>query len=132
VPELILPTGEPYAHPGKIAFADNQVDASTGTVAIYADFPNPDHMLLPGQFVTATVVRSARQAACRWCRRRRCSAPATASRCMWSARATASRQRTIKTGASRLRLCGGVGPQEGELVVVSGIQKVKPGMSSTR
>ncbi len=58
VPKLILPTGQPYGESGVISFADNQVDASTGTVAIYADFPNPDQMLLPGQFVTA-LLRSA-------------------------------------------------------------------------
>ncbi len=55
VPELILPTGATYPHKGAIAFTSNQIDAGTGTVAIYADFPNPRGELLPGQFVTALV-----------------------------------------------------------------------------
>nr|WP_286775445.1 hypothetical protein [[Pseudomonas] sp. BICA1-14] len=29
------------------------IDESTGTVALRAQFPNPDHQLLPGQFVRA-------------------------------------------------------------------------------
>ena len=58
VPQLILPTGETYPHEGKIAFIDNQVDARTGTIAIYADFPNPEHMLLPGQFISAVLHRA--------------------------------------------------------------------------
>ncbi|MBK8640116.1 MAG: efflux RND transporter periplasmic adaptor subunit [Chromatiaceae bacterium] len=58
VPQLILPTGETYPHFGKIAFVDNQIDARTGTLAIYADFPNPDQMLLPGQFISAVIHRA--------------------------------------------------------------------------
>ncbi len=58
VPQLILPTGETYQHEGKIAFIDNQVDPRTGTIAIYADFPNPEHMLLPGQFIAAVIHRA--------------------------------------------------------------------------
>lgn len=55
VPQLILPTGETYKYEGKIAFVDNQIDPSTGTIAVYADFPNPEQMLLPGQFISAVI-----------------------------------------------------------------------------
>ncbi len=34
---------------------DNQIDPSTGTIAVYADFPNPEQMLLPGQFISAVI-----------------------------------------------------------------------------
>ena len=54
-PRLILPNGVPYDQPGKIAFADNAIDPSTGTIAVYADFPNPHLQLVPGQFVTVQV-----------------------------------------------------------------------------
>jgi hypothetical protein len=43
-----LPSGSIYKPTGKIAFFGNQVNAQTGTANIYADFPNPDHLLLPG------------------------------------------------------------------------------------
>jgi len=36
---------------GHIAFLDNQVDSSTGTVNVYADFANPEGLLLPGAYV---------------------------------------------------------------------------------
>ena len=52
---LQLPDGSTYAEPGKIAFLSNSVDQQTGTVSIYADFANPQRLLLPGMFVTANV-----------------------------------------------------------------------------
>ena len=48
---LDLPDGQPYPYKGKIAFLDNQVNTSTGTVNVYADFPNPNGDLLPGAYV---------------------------------------------------------------------------------
>jgi membrane fusion protein (multidrug efflux system) len=48
---LDLPDGSQYQYAGKIAFLDNQVDSSTGTVNVYADFPNPQNLLLPGAYV---------------------------------------------------------------------------------
>jgi membrane fusion protein (multidrug efflux system) len=48
---LDLPDGSQYPHVGKIAFLDNQVDSATGTVNIYADFANPQSLLLPGAYV---------------------------------------------------------------------------------
>jgi membrane fusion protein (multidrug efflux system) len=56
---LQLPDGKPYPQKGKIAFLDNQVDSSTGTVNVFADFANPNAALLPGAYVnveTAPVV----------------------------------------------------------------------------
>jgi len=54
-PRLRLPDGTEYEQPGKIAFLDNTFDPSTGTIAVYADFPNPQLKLVPGQFVQVTV-----------------------------------------------------------------------------
>lgn len=54
-PKLKLPDGTEYDQPGKIAFLDNTIDAATGTIAVYADFPNPHLQLVPGQFVQVTV-----------------------------------------------------------------------------
>jgi membrane fusion protein (multidrug efflux system) len=49
---LVLPNGKKYDHLGKIAFSDNQVDTQTGTISLYADFANPDALLLPGSYVS--------------------------------------------------------------------------------
>ena len=43
-------TGE-YVQEGVLDFTDTRVDPSTGGVKARAVFPNPDHTLLPGQFV---------------------------------------------------------------------------------
>lgn len=51
VPKIRLANGEIFDQTGKIAYVDNQVDPNTGTVRVYLDFPNPDRLLLPGQFV---------------------------------------------------------------------------------
>jgi membrane fusion protein (multidrug efflux system) len=52
---LTLPDGERYEQAGVLDFADVQTDASTGTVAMRAVFPNPDAVLVPGLYVTLRV-----------------------------------------------------------------------------
>jgi membrane fusion protein (multidrug efflux system) len=47
---LTLSNGEAYAHKGKIAFVDRQMNAQTGAIRIAAEFPNPGNVLRPGQF----------------------------------------------------------------------------------
>jgi RND family efflux transporter MFP subunit len=54
-PKLQLPDGSTYDQPGKIAFIDNTIDPSTGTIAVYAEFANPQLKLVPGQFVQVVV-----------------------------------------------------------------------------
>lgn len=41
---------------GTLSVVDNQVDASTGTVKLKADFPNADLQLWPGQFVNVRLL----------------------------------------------------------------------------
>ena len=48
--QLILADNSVFAHTGKIANTLNQVDPRTGTLELQAEFPNPQHRLLPGQF----------------------------------------------------------------------------------
>jgi membrane fusion protein (multidrug efflux system) len=54
-PQLQLPDGKTYGLPGKIAFIDNKIDPTTGTIAVYAEFPNPNLQLVPGQYVSVIV-----------------------------------------------------------------------------
>jgi membrane fusion protein, multidrug efflux system len=58
-----LPDGQPYKLTGHIAFLDNQVDTSTGTVNVYADFPNPSGALLPGAYVNVNTAPAQAQEA---------------------------------------------------------------------
>ncbi|MBF0614149.1 MAG: efflux RND transporter periplasmic adaptor subunit [Magnetococcales bacterium] len=48
---LLLEDNTPYSVVGKLQFTDMAVDAQTGAVALRAEFPNPQRILLPGQFV---------------------------------------------------------------------------------
>jgi membrane fusion protein (multidrug efflux system) len=47
---LILSDGSEYPLPGRINFGDRALDPTTGTYRLRAEFPNPDHKLLPGLF----------------------------------------------------------------------------------
>jgi len=40
---------------GKVAFVDNAVDTTTGTVKLRAEFANPEHLLWPGQLVSVSL-----------------------------------------------------------------------------
>ncbi|HEV2008613.1 MAG TPA: efflux RND transporter periplasmic adaptor subunit, partial [Burkholderiales bacterium] len=46
---------------GELAFIDNAVDTTTGTVKLRAVFPNQDKLLWPGQFATASLTLSEQQ-----------------------------------------------------------------------
>jgi membrane fusion protein (multidrug efflux system) len=47
---LTLADGSAYPHPGKIIFADRQVNMQTGTIQIVGEFPNSRNLLRPGQY----------------------------------------------------------------------------------
>ena len=51
-PRIRLADGKLYPHEGKVYVVNNEVDPATGTIAIRLKFPNPDRLLLPGQYVT--------------------------------------------------------------------------------
>jgi len=127
--ELILADGSVYPKPGEFAFADRQVDASTGTLKLAIMFPNPGNVLRPGQYAKVRAVMS--------------SIPGAV---VVSQRAVNELQgnfqvavvgpdnkvaiRTVKPGVKT----GSIvviteGLQPGERVVVEGLQKVKEGMT---
>jgi len=47
---LTLADGSVYPHPGRIIFADRQVNTLTGTIQIVGEFPNSKNLLRPGQY----------------------------------------------------------------------------------
>jgi membrane fusion protein (multidrug efflux system) len=48
--QLILADGSVHEHLGKIVNFDAAIDPTTGTLTLEADFPNPDRVVLSGQF----------------------------------------------------------------------------------
>src|SRR5690625_2723609 len=49
---LRLPNGSDYPHKGEIDFAASETDPRTGTIPVRLRFPNPNSVLLPGQYLT--------------------------------------------------------------------------------
>lgn len=127
VARLRLADGSLYEHMGEFRFINNQANSDTGTLSVWLRFPNPDLLLRPGQFVTVLLSREVEQA---------------------SLAIPQSAVLTGQTGHTVLVVGGDnkvearpvvlgaregtdwevrSGLQEGERVVVEGIQKAKPG-----
>ncbi|MBQ0742947.1 MAG: efflux RND transporter periplasmic adaptor subunit, partial [Pseudomonas sp.] len=58
---LTLENGSEFDQVGKMNFYAMTIDQATGTVALRAEFPNPDRLLLPGQFVNARIQAGTRE-----------------------------------------------------------------------
>jgi membrane fusion protein (multidrug efflux system) len=55
---VVLDDGSELPRPGKLLFSDVSVDASSGQVTLRAEVPNPDGLLLPGQYVRVRLVQA--------------------------------------------------------------------------
>ncbi|MDQ2823816.1 MAG: efflux RND transporter periplasmic adaptor subunit [Pseudomonadota bacterium] len=125
---LMLSDGTRYAERGKLQFADVSVDTSTGNVTLRAIFPNPKHDLLPGMFVRAVVETGVKEDAIVVPQvgiTRNAKGEATA---MVLGKDGKVAQKIITTGGTYgdgwLVTSGLI---DGDLVIVEGLQKVKPG-----
>src|SRR5882672_3008504 len=58
---LKLEDGSEYGREGTLQFSEVTVDQSTGSVTLRAEFPNPNHLLLPGMFVRARIPEGVQQ-----------------------------------------------------------------------
>ncbi len=55
-PTLRLANGAMLEEGGTITFLDNRADPMTGTIRLFAEFPNENELVLPGQFVSVVLV----------------------------------------------------------------------------
>ena len=125
---LVFPDGTEYEIPGLIEFLDFTVDEATGTIELRAEFPNPDGLLLSGEFVNARIyagkatdVIAIPQAAV--------TVADSGGTVMIVDKDGKAALRPIKLG----RLVGDKwvverGLQPGDRVIVSNLQKLQPGM----
>jgi multidrug efflux system membrane fusion protein len=116
---------------GKLTGIDNQVDPTTGTLAVRVTFPNPDAVLLPGQFVTVIIRREdspilpiVPQAAVQLDRE-------GAYVLVVDDRGQVAQRRITPGVRTEKGVAVEQGLKEGERVIVQGIQKVRPGMRVT-
>ncbi|OPY87217.1 MAG: Multidrug efflux pump subunit AcrA precursor [Syntrophus sp. PtaU1.Bin208] len=131
VGELILADGSVYPEKGRFAFADRQVDITTGTIKVAAVFLNPNNFLRPGQYGRIRVAASVRKNAILVPQR---SVSEVQGKYMVAVIGADNKVdiRPVKV-AERIDTLWVIleGLQPGERVVVEGIQKVRPGMPVT-
>lgn len=127
---LLLDDGTTYTQPGKLLFSDVTVDPGSGMVTLRAEFPNPDHLLLPGLFARGVLEQAVDSQAI--------TAPQRGVRVGANGVATAMvvgadgkvESRVIKIGqAVGNKWIVTDGLKAGEQVVVEGLQKFQPGMA---
>ncbi|WP_373002110.1 efflux RND transporter periplasmic adaptor subunit [Marinobacter sp.] len=126
---LTLPDGERYEQPGVLDFADVQTDASTGTVAMRAVFPNSEAVLVPGLYVTLRIEGHSGEA--------RVLVPQVAVQETIEGKFVLVvddqelvAQRFIQTGPREgALLVAESGLAAGDRVIVEGLQKVRPGVA---
>lgn len=58
---ITLPDNSVYDHKGLVDFAEPQVNPKTGTFSVRAEMPNPEHVLLPGQFTKVKLLLDVRE-----------------------------------------------------------------------
>ena len=129
MPRLKLLNGEIIKKPGHIDFVDNEVDASTGTIAVRAVFDNKNGLLIPGQYVNVLLSRKKSkmlpvvpQAAVQEDREGRYVLIVDEKSMVI--------QRRITTGPTvGINWVVKSGLSAGEMVIVQGVQKVQPGLT---
>lgn len=125
--ELLHADGTPSGESGGLDFSDTAVDASTGAVTLRAIVPNPDHTLLPGQYVTVRLTMG--DLAKAWLvAQAAVQRDGTGPYVMVVGSDGNVAQKRIKADATQ----GGNwvvtdGLADGDQIIVSGILKVKPG-----
>jgi len=126
---LTLEDGTQYAIKGKLQFTDITVDPGTGSVTVRAVFPNPDHVLLPGMFVRASIEQGVNDNALLVPQVGVTHDPKGQATTLVVGTDNKVELRTIqatRTSGANWVVDGGL--KEGERVIVSGMQKVQPGM----
>lgn len=127
--ELLLPDGKTFPHKGTLYMVGRAVTPQTGTLPIVAQFPNPNNLLRPGQFVRIRVTAGQVSDAV--------LAPQTAIQELLGSTSVLLVgadnkvvQRTVTTGGTfENSTIVTEGLKGGERLIVEGGQKVRPGMT---
>ena len=129
--KLFFQDGKPYDQPGEITFWNNKVNSSTGTLLMQATFPNPKSLLMPGMYVKVRVeIKESTMAV--MVPRNAVIEDQTGKSVLIVNKADVVERRKIVPVADQdqqdmdIGLKSGL--QAGEMVIVDGIQKVRPGI----
>ena len=126
---LLLDDGSTYSRPGKLLFSDVTVDPSSGMVTLRAEFPNPDHLLLPGMFAHGVLEQAVDSQAITVPQRGVNIGAGGIATVMVAGSDNKVEARVVKLGqAVGNKWIVTDGLKAGENVIVEGLQKIGPGM----
>jgi membrane fusion protein (multidrug efflux system) len=126
---LTLEDGTKYPAMGTLQFTDITVDPGTGSVTVRAVFPNPDHVLLPGMFVRASIEEGVNDNALLLPQQGVTHDPSGHATALVVGPDNKVELRIIqatRTLGDQWVVQGGL--NEGERVIVAGVQKAQPGI----
>lgn len=127
--EIVLEDGRAYAQPGTLEFADVTVDPSTGSISLRAIVPNPRRELLPGMFVRARIAEGTKPDAVLVPQRAVSRDQNGRPLALVVDKAGTVERRALVTDRSigdSWLVSEGLAP--GEMVIVDGMQRVRPGV----
>lgn len=125
--ELLLEDGSVYPQAGKLFFTGMSVDPATGAVAMRAEFPNPQHELLPGMFVHLRFPEALAENVIRLPQRAVMAGPQGQFVMVVGADGKATPQPVKTSGMAGEDFIIASGLKGGEQVIVNGLQKARPG-----
>ena len=125
---LTLENGRTYPLKGELKFADITVDESTGSVLLRSVFKNPDFVLLPGMYVKASISQGVKMGALLVPQRAVRRDPKGNASVFVLANGKAEFRPIVGGDMVGRFLMVNEGLKEGELVLLEGIQNMRPGM----
>ncbi|MNK13308.1 Multidrug efflux pump subunit AcrA precursor [compost metagenome] len=124
---VVLEDGTEYDHPGKLLFTGITVDPSTGQVNLRAEVPNPDGILLPGMYVRVRLEQGVDDSAL-VVPQQALQRTADGTQSLMLVRDNKIEQLSVTTGgAIKNNWLITSGLKAGDVVVVEGFQKIRPG-----
>ena len=124
---VVLEDGTEYAHAGKLLFTGITVDPSTGQVNLRAEVPNPDGILLPGMYVRVRLEQGVNDKAL-VVPQQALQRTADGSQSLMLVKDNKIEQLPVTTGgALKNNWLITSGLKAGDVVVVEGFQKIRPG-----
>lgn len=127
--ELVMENGQSYPLKGALQFSDVTVDESTGSITLRAVFPNPQHTLLPGMFVRARIDEGVQPNAILVPQQGVTRTPrGDATVMVVNGKSQVEARTVVATQAIGDKWLISEGLQPGDKVIVSGLQKARPGV----
>lgn len=124
---IVLEDGSEYGQPGKLLFTGITVDPSTGQVNLRAEVPNPDGILLPGMYVRVRLEQGVDDKAL-MVPQQALQRTADGLQSLMLVKDNKIEQIPVTTGgAIKSNWLVTSGLKAGDVVVVEGFQKVRPG-----